>query len=116
MNAVIRFAYGKAELYPRFPLWIGEVLTYVQKPRFESDSFKGQTVKLTVDLRTLRYGFKAFPLFAGKFQPFEFKTDFSVFSASILSSPVFKGNSTVTKIPCLPALESNLDSSPLIAL
>ena len=39
---------------------------------------------------TPRYDFKAFPLFAGKFQPFEFKTDFSVFSALILSSPVFK--------------------------
>ena len=38
----------------------------------------------------LRYIFKALPLFVGKFQPFEFKTDFSVFSASILSSPVFK--------------------------
>ena len=30
MNAVIRFAYGKSELYLRFPLRIGEILAYVQ--------------------------------------------------------------------------------------
>ena len=40
MNAVICFAYGKTELYPRFPLWIGEVLTYVQKPRLISVALK----------------------------------------------------------------------------
>ena len=45
---------------------------------------------LLYDFLTLRYGFKAFPLFVGKFQPFEFKKDFGVFHASILSSPVFK--------------------------
>ena len=77
------------ETYPRFPT-VGEVLAYVQKPRFASVGFKGQTVILRYDFLTPRYDFKAFLLFAGKFQPFEFKTDFSVFSALILSSPVFK--------------------------
>ena len=92
MNAVIRFAYGKAELYPRFPSWIGEDLTYVQKPRF---ALNRRVLKVNrsfsqYDFLTLRYIFKALPLFVGKFQPFEFKTDFGVFSALILSSPVFK--------------------------
>lgn len=90
---------------------------YVQKPRFALNRrvLKVDRSFSQYDFLTLRYGFKAFPLFAGKFQPFEFKTDFSVFSASILASPVFKGNSTVTKIPFLLVLESKLDSSLLIA-
>ena len=54
-------------------------------------TFKGQKGHIVIgDFLTPRYVFKAFPLFVGKFQPFEFKTDFSVFSALILSSPVFK--------------------------
>ena len=57
-----------------------------------SKSFKGQKGHFNsiMIFSTPRYIFKAFPLFVGKFQPFEFKTDFSVFSALILSSPVFK--------------------------
>ena len=86
---------------------------------FRFHPFRSELKVLTIiphsDFRTPRYGFKALLLFVGKFQPFESKTYFGVFHTSILSSPVFKGNSTVTKIPCLPALESNLDLSLLIA-
>ena len=81
---------AKRNYIPDFNDMVGEVLTYVQKLRFESVGFKGQTVILVYDFLTLRYGFKAVLLFVGKFQPFEFKTDFGVFSALILSSPVFK--------------------------
>ena len=39
----------------------------------------------------------------------------SVFFLLRFYQALFQGNNTVTKISCLPALESNLDLSPLIA-
>lgn len=61
-----------------------------RSPDLNRSALKVKRSFLLYDFRTLRYIFKALPLFVGKFQPFEFKTDFSVFSALILSSPVFK--------------------------
>ena len=61
-----------------------------RSPDLNRQALKVKSITLTVDLRTLRYIFKALPLFVGKFQPFEFKTDFGIFPVSILSSPVFK--------------------------
>ena len=62
---------------------------------FRSPDLNRSTLKVNrsfsqYDFLTLRYGFKALPLFVGKFQPFEFKTDFGIFPVSILSTPVFK--------------------------
>lgn len=61
-----------------------------RSPDLNRSALKVKRSFLLYDFRTPRYAFKAFSLFVGKFQPFEFKTDFGVFHASILSSPVFK--------------------------
>ena len=86
---------------------------------FRFHPFRSELKVLTIiphsDFRTPRYGFKALLLFVGKFQPFESKTDFSVFFCFDFSKLCFQGNNTVTKIPYLSALESNIDLSPLIA-
>ena len=90
--AVIRFAQAKRRTSPDRPFdGSGSFWCMFRSPDFHRITLKTKRIICSIMIvLTLRYAFKAFPLFAGKFQPFEFKTDFSVFSALILSSPVFK--------------------------
>lgn len=61
-----------------------------RSPDVNRSALKVKRSFLLYDFRTPRYDFKVLLLFAGKFQPFEFKTDFGIFPVSILSTSVFK--------------------------
>ena len=66
MNAVIRFAYAERNYIPDFLCGSGRFDVCSEAPIYIG-RFKGQTVILVYDFRTLRYGFKAFSLFIEEF-------------------------------------------------